>query len=133
PPDYYLTDDLTDHAIAMIKSLRAHDARKPFFLYFAHNAVHGPLGARPEAIARYRGRFDAGWDVLRDERFQRQLESGLFPRGTRLAPRNFEPGLEVPAWADVPLPERDLLVRYQEVYAAMIDNVDQNLGRLLAT
>jgi arylsulfatase A-like enzyme len=133
PPGYYLTDDLTDHAIAMIKGLRAHDGRKPFFLYFAHNAVHGPLGARPDDIVKYRGRFDAGWDVLREERFARQLHTGLFAPGTRLSPRNFEPGLDVPAWADLAQSERDLFVRYQEVYAAMIDNVDQNLGRLLTT
>ena len=133
PAGYYLTDDLTDHAIGMIKSLRAHDSRKPFFLYLAHNAVHGPLGAKPEDIARYRGSFGAGWDVLREQRFARQLQAGLFPPGTRLAPRNFEPGLEVPAWADLPQEQRNLLVRYQEVYAAMIDNVDQNLARLLAT
>ena len=81
PPDYYLTDDLTDQAIGMIKSLRAHDGRKPFFLYFAHHAVHGPLGAKPGDIAKYRGRYAAGWDTLREERFARQLEAGLFPRG----------------------------------------------------
>ncbi|MBV9326192.1 MAG: arylsulfatase [Chloroflexi bacterium] len=133
PADYYLTDDLTDRAIGMLKGLRAHDARKPFFLYLAHHAVHGPLAAKPEDIARYRGRFDAGWDVLRAQRFARQLQAGLFPPGTRLAPRNFEPGYEVPAWTDLPQAERDLLVRYQEVYAAMVDNVDQNLARLLAT
>ncbi|HLZ29257.1 MAG TPA: arylsulfatase [Chloroflexota bacterium] len=133
PADYYLTDDLTDHAIGMLKSLRAHSARKPFLLYFAHNAVHGPLGARPADIARYRGRYDAGWDVLRAERYQRQMEIGLFPAGTRLAPRNFEPGMEVPAWGDVPAERRRLFARYQEVYAAMVDNIDQNLGRLLAT
>jgi arylsulfatase len=133
PSGYYLTDDLTDHAIGMIKGLRAHDARKPFFLYLAHHAVHGPLGAKAEDIARYRGRFDAGWDVLREQRFARQREAGLFPPGTRIAPRNAEPGFEVPAWADLPNAQRDLLVRYQEVYAAMVDNVDQNLARLLAT
>ncbi|HYW90018.1 MAG TPA: arylsulfatase, partial [Chloroflexota bacterium] len=133
PADYYLTDDLTDHAIGMLKSLRAHDARKPFFLYFAHHAVHGPLAAKAEDIARYRGRFDDGWDALRDARFARQLQAGLFPPGTRMAPRNSEPGVEVPAWADLPQMQRDLLVRYQEVYAAMVDNIDQNLARLLAT
>jgi arylsulfatase A-like enzyme len=133
PADYYLTDDLTDRAISMLKSLRAHSARKPFLLYFAHHAVHGPLGARPSDIARYRGRYDAGWDVLRTERYRRQMEMGLFPAGTRLAPRNFEPGMEVPAWTDIPADQRPLFARYQEVYAAMVDNIDQNLGRLLAT
>src|SRR5712691_695038 len=133
PDGYYLTDDLTDRAISMLKGLRAHDAEKPFFLYFAHHAVHGPLGAKPQDIAKYRGRYNGGWDAQRDERFRRQLEMGLFPPRTRLAPRNFESGLEVPAWADLPQQKREIFARYQEVYAAMIDNVDQNLGRLLAT
>ncbi|HUZ77120.1 MAG TPA: arylsulfatase [Chloroflexota bacterium] len=133
PDGYYLTDDLTDQALAMIKALRAHNASKPFFLYFAHHAVHGPLGAKPADIAKYRGRYAGGWDVQREQRFQRQLEARLFPPGTRLAPRNWEPGLEVPGWLELPEEQRLLYARYQEVYAAMVDNVDQNLGRLLAT
>ncbi|WP_019634093.1 arylsulfatase [Actinomadura atramentaria] len=131
PDDYYLTDDFTDEAIGMIRSLRAADDR-PFFLYFAHHAMHGPLGAPADTIARYRGRYDAGWDRLRDERFARQLASGLFPPGTRIAPRNSERGLDVPAWTDLPAERRALLARYMEVYAAMVDNIDRNLGRLLA-
>jgi arylsulfatase A-like enzyme len=133
PPGYYLTDDLTDHAISMLKSLRAHEADKPFFMYFAHNAVHGPLGAKASDIAKYRGRYDVGWDMLREERFRRQLDMGLFPSGTSLAPRNFERGMEVPAWLDVAREKREIFARFQEVYAAMVDNVDWNLGRLLAT
>ncbi|WP_018653394.1 arylsulfatase [Actinomadura flavalba] len=131
PDDYYLTDDLTDEAIGMIRSLRASDDR-PFFLYFAHHAMHGPLGAPAATLARHRGRYDAGWDHLRESRFARQIASGLFPDGTRLPPRNPEPGLDVPAWSDLPAEQRSLLARYMEVYAAMVENVDQNLGRLLA-
>jgi arylsulfatase A-like enzyme len=131
--DYYLTDDLTDRAIAMLKGLRAHDLRKPFFLYLAHHAVHGPLGAKQSDIERYRGRYSDGWDRVREQRFRRQLDMGLFPEGTRLAPRNAEPGLDVEAWADLSGEQQELFARYQEVYAAMVDNVDQNFGRLLAT
>ncbi|MBV8083275.1 MAG: arylsulfatase [Chloroflexi bacterium] len=130
---YYLTDDLTDQAIGMIKALRAHDPAKPFFLYMAHHAVHGPLAAKPADIAGYRGAYDGGWDEQRERRFARQMAAGLFPTGTRLAPRNWEPGLNVPAWADLPRETQRLFARYQEVYAAMVDNVDQNFGRLLAT
>ncbi|MGW8375138.1 arylsulfatase [Streptomyces sp. ODS28] len=133
PDGYYYTDDLTDQAIGMIKSLRAHDADKPFFLYLAHNAVHAPLQARPEDIARHRGRYDAGWDALREERFAAQKRAGLFPQDTELPPRNAEYGLDVPAWEDLDEEERRLYARYMEVYAAMVDNVDQNLGRLLDT
>jgi arylsulfatase len=133
PDGYYLTDDLTDKAIAMLKGLRAHDAHKPFFLYVAHHAVHGPLQAKPADVAKYRGRYACGWDRLREDRFARQLAAGLFPAGTRLAPRNAEAGFDVPAWDALPAEQQALFARYMEVYAAMVDNVDQNLGRLLGT
>ncbi|EIV91305.1 arylsulfatase [Frankia sp. QA3] len=133
PAGYYYTDDITDQAISMVTSLRAHDPEKPFFLYLAHNAVHGPLQARPEDIARHRGRYDSGWDALREARFRRQLEAGLFPPGTRLPRRNFEAGFEVGAWSDLEPREQRLYPRYMEVYAAMVDNIDQNLGRLVDT
>ncbi|MFJ9517377.1 arylsulfatase [Kitasatospora sp. NPDC101801] len=133
PDDYYYTDDITDQAIAMVKSLRAHDAEKPFFLYLAHNAVHGPLQAKPADLARHRGRYDRGWDELRAERFARQLAAGHFPAGTRLPERNGEAGYDVRPWDELTEVERKLYARYMEVYAAMVDNVDQNLGRLTDT
>jgi arylsulfatase len=132
PDDYYLTDDLTDEAITMLHDLRAHDGTKPFFLYFAHYAMHAPLAAKAADIDKYRGRYDMGWDILREQRFARQLDQGLFAPGTRLAPPNTEPGLNVPPWQSLPADQRALMARYMEVYAAMVDNVDQNLGRLLA-
>jgi arylsulfatase A-like enzyme len=131
PDGYYLTDDITDHAISMIKGLRASDAEKPFFLYVAHNAVHAPLMAKPADISKYQGRYGVGWDRLREERFARQLAAGLFPAGTQMSQRNTEAGYEVPAWDSLTAEKRELYVRYQEVYAAMVDNVDQNLGRVL--
>ncbi len=131
--DYYYTDDITDQAIAMVKSLRAHDAEKPFFLYLAHNAVHGPLQAKPADLARHRGRYEQGWDELRRERFARQLAAGHFPEGTRLPERNSEAGYDVEPWAELTEVQQRLYARYMEVYAAMVDNVDQNLGRLTDT
>jgi arylsulfatase A-like enzyme len=131
PDGYYLTDDLTDEAIGMIKGLRASEARRPFFLYVAHGAVHAPLQAKPADIARHRGRYDAGWDRLREERFARQVDLGFFPPGAPLPDRNREAGWEVEPWESHTPEERDRFARYQEVYAAMVDNVDQNLGRLL--
>ncbi|AEH10672.1 MULTISPECIES: arylsulfatase [Protofrankia] len=133
PDGYYYTDDITDQAISMVASLRAHDADKPFFLYVAHNAVHGPLQAKPEDVRRYRGRYDGGWDALRETRFDRQRAAGLFPADTRLPRRNFEAGHEVGPWAELTPEQQRLYARYMEVYAAMVDNIDQNLGRLLDT
>jgi arylsulfatase len=133
PDGYYFTDDITDQAITYLKELRAHDADRPFFLYLAHGAVHGPLHAKGTDLARHRGRYEAGWDEVRAARFARQLEMGLFPPGTELPPRNHEAGHEVEAWADHSDEERALFARYMEVYAAMVDNVDQNLARLLGT
>ncbi|MFI6924276.1 arylsulfatase [Nonomuraea spiralis] len=121
PDDFYLTDALTDRAIGMIDGLRANDGGKPFFLYFAHQAVHGPVQAKPADIAKYRGRYDAGWARVREERFARQLRDGLFPEGTRPS----DPDL--PPWAE----HAELYARHMEVYAAAVDAVDQSLGRLV--
>lgn len=131
-PEYYLTDDLTNQAINMIKSLRA-SGDQPFFLYFCHQAMHGPLGAKAADLAKYRDRYAGGWDLLRQRRFARQLALGLFPPDTRLPGSEPHPQHQVPAWVSLPPPERALFERYMEVYAAMVDNVDQNLGRLLGT
>jgi arylsulfatase len=112
PDGYYLTDDITDQAIGMLKGLRANDADKPFFLYVAHGAVHGPLHAKPADIDRYRGQYDNGWDALRASRFVRQLELGLFPDGTALPERNAEPGNEVDPWSHLDPPQQALFARY---------------------
>jgi arylsulfatase len=131
PPGYYLPDDITDHAIEMIKGLRASDSHKPFFCYVAHNAVHGPLQAKPEHIAKYKGRYDAGWDALRSARFARQKANGLFPSDTVMADRNSEQFLDVGPWDELDEETRKVFARYMEVYAASIESVDENLGRLL--
>src|SRR5690606_13790748 len=96
-------------------------------LYLAYNAPHMPIQAMPEDIARYRGRYDAGWDILREQRWRKQIELGLLCAGTRLPPRN--PG--IPAWESLPAERRDLYARHMEVYAALIDTLDRNIGRLL--
>ena len=130
PDDYYFTDDLTDHAITMIDEVRSSDPTKPFFLYFAHGAVHAPLQAKAGDMAKYRGAYEAGWDRIRQERFERQKELGVIPADTVLPPRNDEPGHEVAAWDDLTDVQRETFARYMEIFAAMVDNVDQNLGRL---
>ncbi|MEU4804164.1 arylsulfatase [Actinosynnema sp. NPDC023587] len=127
PDGYFLTDDLTDRAVRMIDTLRANDPDKPFFLYFAHHAMHGPLGAKPADLDRYRGRYDEGWDVIRSRRFAKQLAEGLFPPGTVLPPRD----ADVSPWDELPPERRELFARYMEVYAASLSNVDESVGRIV--
>ena len=133
PEGYYLTDDLTDKAVSYLQDLRAHEPDKPFFLYFAHVAMHGPLQAKDSDIAKYRGKYAAGWDTVREKRFSSQLAQELFPEGTQAAPRNSEPGYDVPAWESLSDEQQQRFARYMGVYAAMVDSVDQSVGRILDT
>jgi arylsulfatase A-like enzyme len=128
PPGYYATDDWMDKAIAFVSEIRNHDPARPFFLYVANNAVHGPLQAKDADLAKYRGRYDGGWDAVRAARLERQQALGIVPPGTRLSDRD----PLVPAWDDLPAEHRQLFARHMETYAAMLDCADQNLGRLVA-
>ncbi|MFD7407831.1 sulfatase-like hydrolase/transferase [Streptomyces sp. NPDC059866] len=130
PEGYYLTDDLTDRATRMIREVKSAKPDKPFFIYFAHGAVHAPLQVKAEHIRRQRGRYAIGWDELRARRLAPQVELGIVPEGTRLPPRNFEEGLDVQPWESYSPRERELFARYMEVYAAMVESIDQSVGRL---
>ena len=130
PDDYFLTDDLTEKAIRMIRDRAASRPGQPFFLYMAHPAAHAPLVAKAADIARYRDAYDGGWDEIRISRHARQLELGIIPPGTPLPPRNSEPGDDVQAWDDLTDDERTVYARYMAVYAAMVDEIDQSVGRL---
>jgi len=130
PDGYYFTDDLTDQAIRMVDELRTSHPRRPFFMYFAHGAVHAPLQAPAADIERFRGRYAAGWDALREKRFERQQELGVVPPGAVLPPRNTEELHEVGPWDDLDDRSKELFARYMEVYAGMVHNVDRNFGRL---
>lgn len=132
PDDYYFTDDITDEALAMIRSVSASDPSKPFFLYFAHGAVHAPLHAPRENIDRHRGAYAAGWDEIRERRFARQRELGIFPPDTVMPGRNTEAGDEVTPWDELSADEQALFAEYMEVYAGMVQTVDESLGRLRA-
>lgn len=132
PADYYFTDDITDQALRMVREVRIGHPKKPWFLYFAHGAVHAPLQARESDIAKYRGRYDIGWDKIREGRFARQMAMGVVPAKTVLPRRNYETGYEVPPWGSLSEEMRAIFARYQEVYAGMVDNVDQNFGRIRA-
>ena len=84
---FYTTDAYTDHAIRFLSEHQADGTTKPFFLYLAYTAPHWPLQAFEDEIARYRKKYTQGWDALRESRFQRQLDSGLIKKGTKLSPR----------------------------------------------
>ncbi len=132
PDDYYFTDDLTDRALVMIDEVRSSHPYKPFFLYFAHGAVHAPLQAKRADIDKYRGSYDRGWDETRQLRYRRQLDLGVIPSHAQLPPRNSEEFHEVKPWDDLSEIERETFARYMEIFAGMVDNVDQNFGRLRA-
>ncbi|WP_116365923.1 arylsulfatase [Parahaliea mediterranea] len=125
-PDFYFPDALTDQAIGMIRDLRALDGDKPFFLYYTPGAPHAPHHTKAQDRARYRGAFDAGYDAIRSQRLAAQKALGLLPEHTRLSPPN--PG--VTPWQDLGADERRLYTALQENYAAFVDNLDQNIGRL---
>ena len=124
---FYATDAFTDYAVDRVVEHRRTDPDRPFFLYLAYTAPHWPLHALPQDVARYAGRYDAGWDSVRAERYERMKRLGLiderhpFPERPR----------GVPAWSDVPAAEREDWARRMEVYAAMIDRMDQGIGRVL--
>ena len=130
PDDYFFSDDLTDQAMRMVDELRSSHPTKPFFMYFAHGAVHAPLQAPAADIERFRGRFDEGWDALRAERFERQRELGVVPPDAVLPARNTEERHEVGPWDELDDRHKELFARYMEVYAGMVHNVDRNFGRL---
>ncbi|BDD81717.1 arylsulfatase [Tsukamurella pulmonis] len=133
PEGFYVTDALTDTAVSWIKDLRAHDADKPFFLYFAHIAMHGPLQVKGEDLPRGELDYARGWDVVRERRFARQQELGLFGPDVRPARRNNEPGYDVPPWDELDPERQRRFAKYMQVYAAMVRTVDDSLGRLLDT
>ena len=132
PDGYFLTDDLTDRAISMIRERQASRPDQPFFLYFAHPAAHAPLLAKADDIERYRDTYTVGWDEIRRRRHARQLELGIIPAGTVLSPRESNTVDGVQAWDDLTDTERLVFARYMAVYAAMVDEIDQSLGRLRA-
>lgn len=127
-PGYHLTEDLVDRAIAGIRNQQQANTGRPFFAYLALGANHAPLHAPEPFIARYKGKFDQGWDKVREETLARQKAMGLVPQDTALAPR--DPMIR--AWADVTPVERAVYNRLQETYAGMLTHADAHIGRLLA-
>ena len=123
---YYTTDAFTDRGIKFIKE---GSSEKPFFLYLSYTAPHWPHQAHEEDIQKYRGKYMKGWDELRKERHQRQIGLGLFEEKQKLSPRDEE----VPAWSTLNLEKQKEMDLRMAVYAAMIDCIDQNVGKLIRT
>ncbi|UCG60268.1 MAG: arylsulfatase [Phycisphaerales bacterium] len=129
PPDsdnYYYTDAISDNAVKFISEHKSQKADRPFFMYVAYTAPHWPMHALPEDIARYKGRYDKGWDALRAERHKRMIEMGIVRGEWRLTPRDEA----VPPWHEAK--DRDWFTRRMEVYAAMVDRLDQGVGRIVS-
>jgi arylsulfatase A-like enzyme len=124
---YHLTDDMTDKAIAWFRQQRALQTDKPFFAYFAPGATHAPHHVAPEWSDKYRGRFDAGWDALRQEIFARQKEQGVIPADADLTARPDE----IEAWDQVPDILKPVLARQMEVYAGFLEHTDHAVGRVI--
>ena len=127
-PGYHLTEDLTDRAMQFIGEQKQVTPDKPFFLNLAYGAGHAPHHVAKKYIEMYRGRFDKGWDKVREETLARQKQMGIVPPNTQLAPRNSD----VKAWNDLTNDERRLYARMEEVFAGFLTHCDENIGRLLA-
>ena len=124
---YHFTTDITNEAISWIETHESLAPEKPYFLYFAPGAVHEPHHVPEEWIKKYRGKFDQGWDKLREEIVARQKKLGVIPADAELTPRP----KELPAWSSLSSSQKKLYARQMEVYAAFISHTDREIGRLL--
>lgn len=126
---YHLTEDLADKAITWIGQQKSLMPDRPFFMYFAPGATHAPHHVSTEWSERYRGRFDEGWDAIREQTFARQQELGVIPADADLTARPDE----ISAWADVPDDLKPVLARQMEVYAGFLEHTDHHIGRIVET
>lgn len=131
PPDddgYHLSEDLVDQALTMARGHCSASDERPFMLYVAFGACHGPHQAPASYRQGYRGAFDDGWDAARQQWFEQQLRFGVVPDGTRLPP----PNPDVPRWAELTSEQRRLMARFQEAFAGFLEHTDSQIQRLLA-
>jgi arylsulfatase A-like enzyme len=124
---YHLVEDMTDKAINWIGQQKALMPDKPFFVYFAPGATHAPHHVPKEWADKYKGKFDQGWDKLREETFERQKKLGVIAPDCQLTPRH----KEIPSWDEMPAALKPVLVREMEVYAGFLEFTDHHVGRLL--
>jgi arylsulfatase A-like enzyme len=128
-PDYILDVDLADHAIDWIRMQKSVAPQKPFFAYYATGTAHAPHHAPKDWIAKFKGKFDQGWDKVREEIFARQKQMGIMPADAKLTPRP----AELPAWDSLSADQKKLFARMAEVYAAALAHADYNVGRVVDT
>lgn len=124
-PDYYTTDAFTDQAINFIQDSKEENPGKPFFLYLAYNAPHWPLNAPKEDIDKYRGLYSNGWQSVREARYKRMIELGIIDSSWELSPQ------DSPEWSSLSEEKRKEMELRREIYAAQVDRMDQNIGRLV--
>jgi arylsulfatase A-like enzyme len=124
---YHFTEDMTDRAILWMRQQKSLMPDRPLFVYFAPGATHAPHHVPKEWSDKYRGRFDEGWDALREEIFARQKELGIVPPDAELTERHEE----IPAWDDMPDEMKPVLARQMEVYAGFLEHTDHHVGRLV--
>ncbi len=126
---YTLTEDLADRAITWVRQQKALVPDKPFFMYWAPGATHAPHHVPKEWSDKYKGKFDGGWDALREQIIARQKELGVVPADAELTRRHDE----IPAWDDMPAALKPVLAREMELYAGFLEQTDHEVGRLVDT
>lgn len=126
-PDYHFMKDMTDQAVAWMKYQKALTPDKPYFMYFAPGATHAPHHVPESYIKKWKGKFDGGWDVMREQILARQIEMGIVPKGTKLAPKPEA----IPDWEKLTADQKKLFTRQVEVFAGYLDMTDYEIGRLL--
>jgi arylsulfatase A-like enzyme len=126
-PNYHFTTDMTNKAIAWMKSQKSLSPEKPFFMYFAPGATHAPHHVPKEWADKYKGKFDAGWDKYREETLARQIKLGVVPPGTKLAPKP----KDIKDWDSLSADEKKLFARQMEVFAGFAEHTDHEIGRLV--
>lgn len=126
---YTLNQDLADRATTWIRQQKALMPDKPFFVYYAPGATHAPHHVPAEWSDKYKGKFDGGWDALREETIERQKKLGVIPRDALLTRRH----AEIPAWDDMPADLKPVLARQMEIYAGFMEQTDHEIGRLIDT
>jgi arylsulfatase len=126
-PNYHFMTDMTDKAVAWVAYQKAMTPDKPFFVYFAPGATHAPHHVPKEWIARWKGKFDQGWDELRKQTLARQIRLGVVPKGTKLAPKPEA----IKDWESLSADEKRLFTRQAEVFAAFLEYTDHEIGRMI--